>query len=82
MVRSGRELQSHTEYILGTDRCIFRNVDLQDPCNNLNHYLVLGCLISAPLRDNTKYLRRIKRSPLRILTTPTREDGLFVDLQR
>ena len=54
----------------------------RDPRYNLDHYLVLGCLRSALLRKYSKYLRRIKQSPLQPLTTPTREDGLFADLRR
>ena len=54
----------------------------RDPRYNLDHYLVLGCLRSALLRKYSKYLRRIKQSPLQPLTTPTREDVLFVALQR
>ena len=48
MVRVGREVRSRTDYILGTDHYIFRNMVIRDPRNNLDHYLVLGCLRSAP----------------------------------
>ena len=82
MVRLGRDVQSRTDYILGTDRSLFRNVAVRDPQHNLYHYLVLGCLRSAPLRDHTEYLRRRTRLPLRLLTTPTRKDGLFAALRR
>ena len=50
MVWLGREVRSQTDYILGTYCCIFRNVSVQYPRNNLDHYLVLGCLRSARLR--------------------------------
>ena len=85
MVWLGRELhevRSRTDYILGTDRRIFRNVAVRDPRQNSDQYLVLGCLLSAPLREHTEYLGSRKRLPLWSPTTPTREDGLFADLKR
>ena len=48
MLWNGREVQSWTDYILGTDRRIFRNVVVWDPRHNSDHYMVLGCLPSAP----------------------------------
>ena len=48
MLRKGREVWSRTDYILGTDRCLFRNVAVRDPRQNSDHYMVLGCLPSAP----------------------------------
>ena len=50
MVRVGMEVRSCTYYILGTDRCLFWNISIRDPRHNSDHYLVLGCLRSAPLR--------------------------------
>ena len=78
----GREVRSRTDYILRTDRRLFRNVAVRYPLNNSDHYLVLGCLCSAPLRDHTKFLGRRTRIPLQHLTTLTREDGLFAALRR
>ena len=68
MVRLGMEVQSWTYYILGTAFRLFRDLDLQYPRHNLNHYLVLGCLRSSPLREHTKYLGRSMRLPLWPLT--------------
>ena len=48
MFLKGREVRSRTDYILGTDRCLFRNVAVRDPRHNSDHYMVLGCLPSAP----------------------------------
>ena len=42
MVRAGREVPYHTDYILGTDSYLFRNVDVLEPLHNSDHYLVLG----------------------------------------
>ena len=82
MVRLGREVRSQTDYILGTDRRLFRNLAIWDPRHNSDHYMVLGCLRSAPLREHTLYLWCLARLPLRPPTTPTRKDGLFVALRR
>ena len=48
MIRKGMEVLSRTDHILGTDRCLFRNVTVRDPWHNSDHYMVLGCLPSAP----------------------------------
>ena len=64
MVRAGREVRYWTDYILGMDRRLFWNVSFQDPRHNLDHYLVLGYLCSAPLRGKYDYLWRRKRLPL------------------
>ena len=75
MIRVGREVRSRTDYILGTDFRLFWNVSVQDPRHNSDHYMVLGCLYSAPMREHSSYLEGRKRPPLRPPTAPTREDG-------
>ena len=82
MLRNGREVQSRTDYILGTDRRLFRNVAVQDPRHNLDHYMVLGCLPSAPLTEHKRYLGGRKRWPVRPPVKTTREDQLFAALRR
>ena len=42
MVRAGREVRPHTDYIIGTYCRIFRNVVIRDPQHNSYYYLVLG----------------------------------------
>ena len=49
VIRKGREVRSRTDYILGTDRRLLRNVAVRDPQHNSDHYMVLGCIPSAPL---------------------------------
>ena len=49
MVREGKIVRSRTDYILGTDRRLFWSVSVFDPRHNTDHYMVLGCLSSAPL---------------------------------
>ena len=48
ILRKGREVRSRTDYILGTDIRLFRNVAGRDPQHNSDHYMVLGCLPSTP----------------------------------
>ena len=81
MFRMVREVQYRTEYILETDRRLFRNIYVQDPRNNLDHYLILGCLHSTTLREHENYLWRSTRLPLHPQTTPTKEDGLYAPLR-
>ena len=61
MVQLGREVWSQIDYILGTDRCLFRNVSIRDPRHNSDHYMILGCLCSATLREHTNCLGRRTR---------------------
>ena len=82
MVREGKVVRFRTDYILGTDRRLFWKVSVWDPWHNTNHYMVLGCLCSAPKREHTKYLMGRKRLPLRPPSNPTREDGIFAALRR
>ena len=82
MVRAGREVRSRMDYILWADSRLFWNLSVRDPRHNSDHYLVLGCLCSAPLREHSEYLGRRKRLPLRPPATPTRYHKLFVNLWR
>ena len=82
MLRKGREVWSRMDYILGTDRCLFRKVAVQDPKHNSDHYMVLGCLPSFPLTEHKRYLGGRKLWPVRPPREPTRTDQLFAALQR
>ena len=82
MIREGREVRSRTDYILGTDCRLFGNIYVRDPRYNSDHYLVLGCMCSAPLKEHIQYLKRRKKLPLRPPTEPTREDKIFLALRR
>ena len=73
MIQEGREVQSQTDCILGTDFFLFGNVSVQDPRHNSYHYMVLGCLHSAPLREHVGYLGARNSLPLRPPTAQTRE---------
>ena len=82
MVRFWREVRYRTDYILGTDFRLFRNVAVRNPWHNSDHYMVLGCLNSYPLREHTEYLGWRIRPPPPPPTTLTREDGFFASLRR
>ena len=82
MVQEGKVVRSRTDYLLGTDRSLFRKVSVQDPRHNTNHFMVVGCLRSAPEREHTRYIMVRRKMPLRPPTEPTREDGIFAALRR
>ena len=42
MVREGKVMRSRTDYLLGTDRSLFRNVSVRDQQHNTNHFMVVG----------------------------------------
>ena len=55
MVREGKVVRSRTDYLLGTDKSLFRNVSVRDPRHNTDHFMVVGCLRSVPERDHARY---------------------------
>ena len=82
MVREGKVVWSRTDYILGTDLRLFWNISVRDPRHNTDHYMVMGCLRSAPKREHTKYLTGRRILTLQPPSDPTREDRIFMALQR
>ena len=78
----GRVQLIRTDYTIGTDLRLFGNVSVRDSRHNSDHYIVLGCLHNAPLREHARYLEGCKRLPLLPQTAPTREDGIFAALRR
>ena len=82
MLREGRVVRSRTDYLLGTDRSLFRNVSVQDPRHNTDHYMVVGHLQSATTRDHTPYIKGGRKMPLKPPAEPTTEDELFDALRR
>ena len=53
MVWEGKVVRSQTDYLLGSDRSLFRNVSVRYPQHNTNHFMMVGCLRSAPEREHT-----------------------------
>ena len=82
MLQKIREVWSQTDYILGTDCCLFRNVTVHYPRHNSDHYMVLGCLPSASLTEHKSYLGGRNNITLRPPIEPTGEDDTFAVLQR
>ena len=80
MVSLGREVRYWMDYILGKDRRLFSNVSTWEPRKNSDHYMILGCIRTATLREHTKYLGRRTRLTLQPPTTPPMEDKHFVTL--
>jgi hypothetical protein len=62
MERDGTTLQSQCDYILGTDRRIFKYISIKDPFYNSDHFMVTGGIRSAPKIDNIKYLGAVENS--------------------
>ena len=42
MVREGKVVRSRTDYLLGTDRSLFKNLSIRDPRHNTDHFMVMG----------------------------------------
>ena len=82
MIQEGREVQSRTDNIRGTDQRLFGNVSVWDPRHNSDHYLVLGCLHRASMKEHMWDLGGQKKLPLRPPTEPTREDKIFAALRK
>ena len=82
MVREGRVIRSRTDYLLGTDRSLFRNVAVRYPRHNSNHYMVVGHLRSETTWEHARYIKGRRKMPLQPPKEPTREDELFGDLRR
>ena len=82
MVRWGKAIRSRTDYILGTDCSLFRNVDVRDPRQNSDHYIVVGLLMGGTVREHIRYIAGRRRLTLTPPKRPTREDTLFGDLRR
>ena len=82
MVRGGKAIRSRTDYILGTDCSLFRNVAVRDPHYKSDHYMVVGLLRGGTVREHIRYIVGGRRIPLTPPKRPTREDTIFRDLRR
>ena len=82
MGRGEKAVRSRTDYILGTDRSLFRNVAVRDPRHNSDHYMVMGLLRGGTVQEHVRYIAGLWRIPLNPPKRPTREDSLFGDLRR
>ena len=80
MVKGGEAIRSRTDYILGTDRSLFRNVAVRDPRYNSDHYMVVGLLQGGTTREHIRYIAGRRRIPMTPPKRRTREDTIFGDL--
>ena len=64
MVRGGKAVRSRTDYILGTDRCLFTNVVARDPRYNSDHYMVMGLLRGGTAKAHDKYIVGRRKVPM------------------
>ena len=78
----GEAIRSRTDYILGTDRSLFRNVAVRDPRYNSDHYMLVGLLRGGTVREHIRYIAGRRRISLTSPKRPTREDTIFRDLRR
>ena len=76
MVREGKLIRSRTDYLLGTDRSLFRIVAVQDPRHNSDHYMVVVHLRGGTVHEHVQYIRGRRRMLLLSPKEPTREDEL------
>ena len=65
----GQEVRSRTNYILGTDSCLFQNITVRDASHNTDHYLVLGCIRGAAPAAHFLYLGKRTSFPISPLAT-------------
>ena len=64
--RNSQLYKSRCDYILGSDRRLFRTVSIRDPRHfSTDHYMVVATFLEKPARTNhNQYLRGRKRFPL------------------
>jgi hypothetical protein len=60
-----RIVELHIDYILCSDRRVFKNVAIRDPRHYFSdHFAIMGILVSEPMRVHRTYLGGRKRFPL------------------
>lgn len=85
MVREGVQVTSRCDYLLGSDRRMFMNVQHKDPrCFNSDHLMVWAKMLSAPKWSNRRYLQGRMRFPLRLnkVGPQTRADTWLQELKK
>ena len=75
-------VRSRTDYIMETDRRLFKNVAVRDPRHNTDHYMVLGCLPGDSRETTRRYQGVRKRWPVRPSAEPSQTDTLIAALRR
>ena len=75
-------VRSRTDFLLGTDISLFRNVSVRYLRHNTDHYMAVRHLRSATAQDHAHYIKGRQKMPLQPPTEPTREDEFFEELRR
>jgi hypothetical protein len=84
MRRRERIMMSRYDTILSTYRRIFSNVTIREPRHyTTDHYMILGILLSEPIKAHRSYINVHKRYPLHPQKwgPKTKTDALFEDLK-
>ena len=68
---------SWTNYILGTDSCLFHNVAVWDARHNTYYYLVVCCLCGSAPAAYSRYLRKLTCFPISLPVNPDRIYRMF-----
>jgi exonuclease III len=67
----GKTYRTRCDYILGSDRRLFKTVSIKDPRHfTSDHYMLVASLRAAPPREHKAYLQGRKRFPLTPNKTP------------
>ena len=84
MVWQHQEVMYRPDCLLATNCQTLSNVVVRYPCQNSNHYMVLGCLCSRPLQENNSYLVILWCFPLnpQAACNGSRVDSLFKVLRK
>ena len=64
MQRRYQVVHYRTDYLLGVDRFLYQNVLVWYVRHNMDPYLVLGCLLGAPVQEYTRYFGNKRRFSL------------------
>jgi hypothetical protein len=84
MQRGDRWIKSRCDYILGTDKRIFKKISVKEPRHFYSdHLMVVGVLTSRPIKENRRYLMGWKKFTLSLGKDgpKTKSDALFSDIK-
>jgi hypothetical protein len=84
MQRKDKLITSRCDYILSTDRRLFKNISLKDPTHYFSdHLMVIGVLVSRPIKENKRYLKGRRKFTIEMgkCGPLTKADALFLDLK-
>ena len=82
MQRRYQVVHYRTDYLLGVDRFLYQNVLVWYVRHNMDPYLVLGCLLGAPVQEYTRYFGNKRRFSLWTPQKASDTDRLFAELCR